>query len=79
MIEKMHASAQNMVGKIDGLITAGVYPNLAGGSCDFIFYSEFATKQALDAYQTHPLHQAHKEMSKGWLATRIVGDFESEE
>lgn len=79
LIRRMDRSARNMVGKIDGLLRAEVGENTAGGRWDFIFYSELTDQAALDAYQNHPLHQAHKQMCAPWLAERLAGDLYTDE
>ena len=59
----MSASVSTMVGKIPGLLRAEIGENLTGSACDFVFYAELEDMEALAAYQTHPLHVAHKERS----------------
>ena len=76
MIQQMNQSAKNMVGKIDGLICAEVAENTAPNGCDFVYYAEFSSKQALEAYQMHPLHKQHQQMSADWLESREVCDYE---
>ncbi|MDR1428717.1 MAG: Dabb family protein [Spirochaetaceae bacterium] len=80
-VAKLNASAQNMVGKIPGLITSRVYRNTAvpdapGEFRNLVFYSEFENTGALAAYQETPLHRAHREMAASYVRNRETIDFE---
>jgi quinol monooxygenase YgiN len=78
-IARLNASAENMVGKIPGLIASRVYLNLASPAEEFrnlVFYSEFENSGALEAYQEHPLHRAHREMAAPYVRNRETVDFE---
>lgn len=68
------ASVQTMVGKVDGLITAELGKNQAGGDYDLIFYSEFRDEKALEAFRDHPLHVAHRERCGKLVTGRLAGD-----
>lgn len=81
LVLKLNASAENMVGKIPGLITSKVYLNLAAPQPgeefrNLVFYSEFENQTALAAYQEHPLHRAHREMAASYVRNRETVDFE---
>lgn len=53
--EKLEA----LSGKIDGLLKIEVGIDFLGGNnFDVVLYSELTSKEALDFYQNHPLHQA---------------------
>jgi hypothetical protein len=83
VLQKLRASARNMVGKIPGLIKSEVALNLAqnahlaGGGHDLIFYCEFETAAAIPAYLIHPLHEAHKSMAAAWVENRETVDVEA--
>jgi hypothetical protein len=83
---KLNASAENMTGKIPGLIASHVCLNLAAPENsgtpavefrNLIFYSEFENPQALKSYQEHPLHRAHREMAAPYVRNRETVDFET--
>ncbi len=68
------ASVQTMAGKIDGMLTAELGKNEAGGEYDLIFYSEFRDQASLTAFQSHPLHIAHQERCRNYVTGRLAGD-----
>lgn len=51
---------ESLRGRIPGLLAIEVGIDFLGSpeSADIVLYSEFTSREALDAYQTHPLHQA---------------------
>lgn len=63
-----------MWGRIDGLLCIEIGLNLAGGDYDLIFYAELRDKQALQCFQQHPLHAAHRERCKDLVTARLCGD-----
>lgn len=64
-------------GKIDGLLKAEVGVDfLGGGNFDVVLYSEVASREALDAYQQHPLHQAVLPFIREAVSDRKAVDFE---
>lgn len=67
-------SVGTMVGKIDGMLTAELGENKAGGDYDLIFYSEFRDKESLEAFKNHPLHAAHRDRCKNYVTGRLAGD-----
>lgn len=76
VVEKMRKSAENMTGKIPGLLLAELNLNRAKGNPhDLVYYSEFDTQQSLDEYQTHPLHTAHKQYSEEYVSSPVVIDW----
>jgi len=75
VIEMLRASAAGMLGKIDGLLSVELARNTAGNEYDFIYCAEFIDQKSLDAYQTHPLHEAHKKRSKPYVNGRLVVDY----
>lgn len=64
-------------GKIDGLIRVevGIDFSETASSGDVVLYSEFESKEALDAYQVHPLHQAAGAFIKEVNCGRQVVDY----
>lgn len=68
-------SAEGMVGKINGLISADVSPNFADTPYDFVYCADFVSADALNAYQTNPLHEAHKKLCAPYVTGRLVADY----
>lgn len=54
---------EGLKGKVPGLrhIEIGVDSSRADYACDVVLYSEFESREALDAYATHPEHLRAKE------------------
>lgn len=75
-LEFLQKSVATMVGHIDGLLYAEINTNTAGGEYDLVFYSELENEPALNAFQNHPLHIAHRERCKDLVTERICGDIE---
>ena len=50
--------------------------NMAEGMPDIGLYCEFDSMDDLNAYQTHPEHIRHKELTKDYCRDRIVIDWE---
>jgi hypothetical protein len=69
---------ESLRGRIPGLIAIEVGINFAAeaGAADLALYSEFESRAALDAYQTHPEHVAMKGFIGGVRAERWVVDYE---
>lgn len=79
-LEAMSASVSAMVGKIPGLKRAEIGENCTGNSCDFVFYAELESLDALAEYLVHPIHLAHKERSAPLVeAPPTVADYIFEE
>ncbi|NOR73487.1 MAG: Dabb family protein [Mariprofundaceae bacterium] len=66
-------------GKIPGLlhIEAGIDFNDSDQSADIVLYSKLESREALEAYQLHPLHQAVVPLVKKYACERTVVDFEA--
>jgi len=66
-------------GKIPGLIhlEAGIDFLESEQSADLVLYSELEDREALDAYQAHPEHQAVVPLIKAAAASRTVVDYET--
>jgi hypothetical protein len=71
--EKLEA----LSGKIDGLlrIEAGI-DFLGGGNFDVVLYSELSSRENLDVYQNHPLHQAILPFIREAVMDRKAVDYE---
>ena len=63
-----------LVGKISGLCHLEVKQAFNG--MDYALYSEFDSREALEAYAVHPLHLEAKEHFHHLLATRVAADYE---
>ena len=63
-----------LVGKIPGLLHLEV--RLAFNGMDYALYSEFESREALENYAVHPLHEAVKGNFKHFIATRVAADYE---
>ena len=75
VLEKIRSSAENMAAKIPGLLTAELNLNRAKSSPhDLVFYSEFADIQALEAYQTNPIHEEHKKSFADYVSNPEIID-----
>lgn len=71
--EKLEA----LSGKIDGLLKIEVGIDfLGGGNFDVVLYSELSSKEALDTYQNHPLHQAVLPFIREAVMDRKAVDYE---
>ena len=63
-----------LVGKIPGLRHMEV--KLAFNGMDYALYSEFESREALEAYAVHPLHQEAKTHFFHLLDKRVAADYE---
>ena len=63
-----------LVGKIPGLLKMEIRRAYSG--MDYALYSEFESREALEAYAVHPLHLEAKEHFHHLLATRVAADYE---
>ena len=61
----LQKSVATMVGHIDGLLCAEIN-------------SELRDADALQAFQNHPLHIAHRERCKALVTDRLCGDMEAD-
>jgi hypothetical protein len=70
---------EELQGKIPGLfhIEAGIDFSVSDQSADIVLYSELESREALEAYQLHPLHQAVVPLVKKYACERTVVDFET--
>ena len=75
VVDRLRSSATAMVGVVPGLLTVELGQNSAQNSVhDLIFYSEFDAPPSLEAYQTHPAHQAHKELAAAYVSNPVTAD-----
>ena len=63
-----------LVGKIPGLQHLEI--RLAFNGMDYVLYSEFESRKALEDYAGHPLHQEAKTHFAHFLETRVAADYE---
>jgi len=65
-------------GKIPGMIAleVGIDFSRTDSSCDVLLYSEFLDRQALDAYQANPEHEALKPFIGLASTERRIADYE---
>ena len=63
-----------LVGKIPGLKHLEVKQAFNG--MDYALYSEFESREALEAYAVHPLHQEAKKHFFHLLDSRVAADYE---
>jgi len=72
---KMIASVlEPLVGKIPGLLHLEVRQAFRG--MDYALYSEFESREALEAYAEHPLHQEAKGHFFHLLDSRVCADYD---
>lgn len=70
-------SLEALDGKIDGLFKIEVGVDFLGeGNFDVALYTELLTKDALEAYQNHPLHQALLPFIREAVSDRKAVDYE---
>jgi len=68
---------ENLKGKIEGLLNIEVGIDFLGGNnFDVVLYSEFTSKEALNFYQNHPLHQAVLPFIREAVTDRKAVDYE---
>ena len=65
-----------LVGQIDGLLSAQVGINFNEKGMDLCLVSEFESKEALNFYQGHPLHDAVRQYVHKVVDARAVVDYE---
>ena len=71
------AAAENalmpLVGRIPGLMKMEVRKTFCGP--DFVLYSEFESREALELYADHPLHVEAKGRFFPWVEGRVAADY----
>lgn len=75
---KIKEALEGLNGRIPGLLRleVGVDFSREGESSDVVLYSEFESRAALDAYQTHPAHLEVVPLVKALRTERRVADYE---
>jgi quinol monooxygenase YgiN len=70
---------EGLNGRIPGLLKleVGIDFSREGESSDVVLYSEFESRQALDAYQVHPAHAEVVPFVKSVRAERRVVDYQA--
>ena len=61
---------------LDGVIKLEPIFNIVKGMPEVGLYGEFESKEALEAYQIHPEHVRHKDLTKDYCRDRVVFDWE---
>jgi hypothetical protein len=75
---KVKAMLEDMRGKIPGMLKLEVGLNFEGSdsASDISLYTEFESREALDAYQIHPVHMIVKDILPKLRSERRVVDYE---
>jgi quinol monooxygenase YgiN len=76
---KLKQLLEGLNGRIPGLLKleVGIDFSQESESSDVVLYSEFESRQALDAYQIHPAHAEVVPFVKSVRAERRVVDYEA--
>lgn len=74
-VEEIAALLEPLVGKVPGLQWLEVCPAYQGDA-DYALYSEFESREALEAYQQFPEHVSAKEIIHGYVASRQAVDYD---
>jgi hypothetical protein len=79
IIAEMKARFEAMLGVVPGMLAAEVGIDFSGGndSCHVALYTEFETREALDAYQVSPEHMAVVPLIRSARTERRVVDYEA--
>ena len=73
-IKIIASNLEPLVGKIPGLKHMEI--RLAFQGMDYALYSEFESRQTLEAYAKHPLHLEAKSHFHHFIDTRVAADYE---
>ena len=73
-IEIVRSQLEPLVGKIPGLLHMEIRQAFQG--MDYALYSEFASREDLVNYASHPLHLEAKEHFWHLLDSRVAADYE---
>ena len=79
VLRKIKDGFEAMHGQVPGLLSIqlGIPFSDGADSADFALYSEFESRAALEAYNTHSLHQAIATIVQQVRVERRVADFEA--
>ena len=75
VLAMLRASVKSLEG-IPGLLSCEIGEAVKGSDCDFVFYAELESLDAVPAFQNHPLHLAHKKRSAPYVQSRLAADYE---
>ena len=76
-MQRMKQLLEGLQGRIPGLLKAEVgFAIDSGKHYDVALYSEFLSKEALDAYQDHPEHLVVKSFVRSVITARSCVDYE---
>jgi hypothetical protein len=69
---------EGLLGKIPGMVKVEVGIDFSGTeqSADVVLNAEFSSREALEDYQTHPLHEAAKFYIMEARSERRIADYE---
>ncbi len=75
---RIKALLEEMQGKIPGMLKleVGLNSEKSGDAADISLYTEFESREALDAYQIHPAHMPVKKFIPLVRTERRVADYE---
>jgi hypothetical protein len=65
-----------LVGVVPSIGALSVGPNVIDGNWDVALVADFEDAEALDAYQTHPIHQEVVAYVRSVVSDRVAVDFE---
>ena len=76
--KRIKVELEKLKGKIAevSFLEVGLNVNPADAAYDIVLYSEFESREALDAYQVHPDHVKFKEFIGKLRTERVVTDYE---
>lgn len=77
--QEVKTTLEALRGKIPGLleIEVGIDVNQSPTAADVVLYSVLKNKEALQCYQTHPLHQSVLPLMTRVASSRMVVDYEA--
>jgi hypothetical protein len=67
---------EGLVGRIDGLIEVEIGVNFNPNGFDLCLNSKFESKEALEFYDSHPLHQEVRKYIRSVINERVLVDYE---
>ena len=73
---KMKELLEWLVGRVPGLLSAGVHQNFTPGGYDLCLVSQLTDRAALEAYQVHPAHLEVKKFVHSVVCQRAAVDYE---
>jgi len=74
---KIKEVLEKLPSKIEGLYEAQVGQNFNPQGCDLSLYTRLESKEALEAYQSHPDHVAAASIVGSFVKDRYVVDYSS--